>query len=249
MTEVATLRPYACQHVFRSRAPSGSRQAQQCKAMCAASTKPGKHYISMCTNKTCKKQGCQQVIQFAQDLALDELEIDTCGCLGICGNGPNMIVDPPGTQLSHVSSPAKFVEVLDLICNIQVPDVFLKATELRLQGNAEARGGDLPAAECAYSKGIELDLSKGKHTLHANRSGVRLTLGNAQGALEDAQAAVKLGPASFTTAYIRQVEALCALKRHQEAAETLDTIAQRDRAFSKSKDFKSLLKQVQAVSP
>ncbi len=41
-----------------------------------------------------------------------------------------MIVDPPGTQLSHVSSPAKFVEVLDLICNIQVPDVFLKATEV-----------------------------------------------------------------------------------------------------------------------
>lgn len=43
-----------------------------------------------------------------------------------------MIVDPPGTQLSHVSSPAKFVEVLDLICNIQVPDVFLKATEVML---------------------------------------------------------------------------------------------------------------------
>ena len=41
-----------------------------------------------------------------------------------------MIVDPPGTQLSHVSSPAKFVEVLDLICNIQVPDVFLRATEV-----------------------------------------------------------------------------------------------------------------------
>ena len=43
-----------------------------------------------------------------------------------------MIVDPPGTQLSHVSSPAKFVEVLDFICNIQVPDVFLKATEVML---------------------------------------------------------------------------------------------------------------------
>ncbi len=25
-----------------------------------------------------------QVIQFAQDLALDELEIETCGCLGEC---------------------------------------------------------------------------------------------------------------------------------------------------------------------
>lgn len=42
-----------------------------------------------------------------------------------------MVVDPPGTQLSHVSSPAKFVEVLDLMCNIQVPANFLKATEVR----------------------------------------------------------------------------------------------------------------------
>lgn len=192
-----------------------------------------------------------------------------------------MVVDPPGTQLSHVTSPAKFVEVLDLICNIQVPDTFLKATEvslhaitcrccyricsitallsyvccgktvvevhawwiiftflvaliklglaehvlcciaspgaaisfscclcclqLRLQGNAEARQGDLHAAELAYTKGIDLELSRGKHTLYANRSGVRLTLGNVEGALEDAQTAVKLGPTSFTTAYIRQV--------------------------------------------
>ena len=106
---------------------------------------------------------CFQVIQFAKDLALEEIEIETCGCLGkkqlhnpasvlyqqkqsytgvtqhdirppgICGNGPNMVVDPPGTQLSHVSSPAKFVEVLDLMCNIQVPANFLKATEVSLR--------------------------------------------------------------------------------------------------------------------
>lgn len=33
-----------------------------------------------------------QVIQFAQDLALDELEIETCGCLGECA----------GRILSHI---------------------------------------------------------------------------------------------------------------------------------------------------
>ena len=68
MTEVATLQP--CQHVFRSRAPSGSRHGRQCKAVCAASTKPSKYHISMCTNKTCKKQGCQQVTWVIQFLAL-----------------------------------------------------------------------------------------------------------------------------------------------------------------------------------
>lgn len=77
--------------------------------------------------------------------------------------------------------------------------------QLRLQGNAEARGGDLKAAEKVYSQALELDIPRGKHLLHANRAGVRLTLGNTEGALQDAQAAVKLAPPGFTTAYIRQV--------------------------------------------
>ena len=77
--------------------------------------------------------------------------------------------------------------------------------QLRLQGNAEARGGDLKAAEAAYSKALALDAPTGKHLLHANRSGVRLNLGNAEGALEDAQAAVKLAPQGFTTAHVRLV--------------------------------------------
>lgn len=82
------------------------------------------------------------------------------------------------------------------------------AVQLRLQGNAEARGGDLKAAEGVYSQALDLDIPQGKHLLHANRAGVRLTLGNAAGALEDAQAAVKLAPPGFTTAYIRQVRSL-----------------------------------------
>lgn len=78
--------------------------------------------------------------------------------------------------------------------------------QLRLQGNAEARSGDLKAAEGVYSQALELDIPQGKHLLHANRAGVRLTLGNAEGALHDAQAAVQLAPPAFTTAYIRQVD-------------------------------------------
>ena len=77
--------------------------------------------------------------------------------------------------------------------------------QLRLQGNAEARGGDLKAAERVFSQALDLDIPQGKHLLHANRAGVRLTLGNAEGALQDAKAAVKLAPPNFTTAYIRQV--------------------------------------------
>ena len=44
-----------------------------------------------------------------------------------------------------------------------------------------------------------------------------------------------------------QFEALCALKRRQEASEALDVLARQDRAFAKSKEYKLLLKQLQAM--
>lgn len=97
--------------------------------------------------------------------------------------------------------------------------------QLRLQGNAEARGGDLKAAEAAYSKALDLDTTTGKHLLHANRSGVRLNLGNAEGALEDAQAAVKLAPQGFTTAHIRLVSHLFTLMLYRRWMPCLHTEA------------------------
>ena len=42
-----------------------------------------------------------------------------------------------------------------------------------------------------------------RHLLLSNRSGVRLELGDAAGALEDANAAAECAPAGFTTAAIR----------------------------------------------
>lgn len=95
--------------------------------------------------------------------------------------------------------------------------------QLRLQGNAEARGGDLKAAEAAYSKALDLDTTTGKHLLHANRSGVRLNLGNVEGALEDAQAAVKLAPQGFTTAHIRLVSHLFTLMLYRRWMPCLHT--------------------------
>ena len=52
---------------------------------------------------------------------------------------------------------------------------------------------------------LALDVPTGKHLLYANRAGARLTQGDKQGAVEDANAAASWGPPSFTTAYVRQV--------------------------------------------
>jgi hypothetical protein len=47
----------------------------------------------------------------------------------------------------------------------------VQATELRLAGNAEARGGNLARAVELYSAGLDAGAPRGRHLLLANRAG------------------------------------------------------------------------------
>lgn len=38
--------------------------------------------LRVCVNKTCRKQGSEQVLKVLQDLELDSVEISSSGCLG-----------------------------------------------------------------------------------------------------------------------------------------------------------------------
>ncbi len=80
-----------------------------------------------------------------------------------------------------------------------------QATKLRLAGNSEARMGNLQKAADLYSQGLALNPPNCRHLLLSNRSGVLLSLGQAQAAVEDAQEAVRIAPPGFHTAVIRQV--------------------------------------------
>ncbi|EIE21274.1 hypothetical protein COCSUDRAFT_17854 [Coccomyxa subellipsoidea C-169] len=209
-----------------------SRQVLTCSA--------AKFELHVCTNKTCKKQGSKEVLTFAKDLALEDVRVESTGCLGGCGTGPNMVLQPGEVPLRHVSTPAKMTEVLRTLCGMTIPD----ATELRLAGNAEARGGDLRRAVELYTQGIGLRPPSGLHMLLSNRSGALLTLGDKSGALDDANAAAELAPLGFHTAYVRQVEAYAALGRYKEAGEALEAAARKDPSFAKTNEFKSLSKQL-----
>ena len=52
--------------------------------------------ISVCTNKACRKAGSQDTLQLLRSLAstvaapVDTSLINSCGCLGSCGMGPNV---------------------------------------------------------------------------------------------------------------------------------------------------------------
>ena len=82
--------------------------------------------------------------------------------------------------------------------------ITMQATKLRLSGNSEARMGNLQKAADLYTRGLALDPPHCRHLLLSNRSGVLLSLGEADAAAKDAQEAVECAPAGFHTAIIRQ---------------------------------------------
>lgn len=41
-----------------------------------------KYEVLVCKGKTCRRQGAEQIKQFAKDLALGVVDVKECGCLG-----------------------------------------------------------------------------------------------------------------------------------------------------------------------
>lgn len=152
---------------------------------------------------------------------------------------PNASSTSP-TLLNHLSTPAQLVKIVNALCGLDIDDVILKTTELRLAGNAAAREGQSGLAIDLYTTAIDLNPARGKHLLLSNRSGTKLAMKDAEGALEDAIAAIECAPPEFTTAAVRQADALFALCRYQESLKALDGGAMRHPPFAKSQDYKNL---------
>ena len=236
---------------FRSSLPD--HRTRTSTTRCHTST----YEVRICTNKTCSRQGSKQIFSFGKDLALPTVAVEECGCLGSCGNGPNIAILPyditsngsrhPAAPLllRHISTPAKLADVLTAVCEASIDAKVLKCTELRLAGNSAAMGNDFKRAIQCYTEALELGPPHGKHMLLANRSAAHLSTGNAENALEDAIAAAECCPNDFTTAGIRQADALFALGRLDEALRALQAAAERHPPFGRSQEFKNIQKAIQ----
>jgi len=202
------------------------------------------YQLRICQNKTCKSQGSPEILKFVQDLSLPEVEAEGCGCLGNCGNGPNMVILPDETVLSHVGTVAKMTNVLNTHCKITIDPKFVIATQLRIAGNSAARSGDLSFAEEKYTEAIEMDVDGSLHLLFSNRSGVRARMDDLRGALSDALLAIQHSPSSYTTSYLRLIDVYYLHKDYRGAAEVLDELTQRNPEFKNSSEYKVILKQL-----
>ena len=50
--------------------------------------------VLICQNRTCRKQGAEKVLQAFQRLPVENVTVEETGCLGQCGNGPMVLVEP-----------------------------------------------------------------------------------------------------------------------------------------------------------
>lgn len=201
--------------------------------------------VRICTNRTCKRQGSQQILKFAQDLGIDNVTAVECGCLGNCGHGPNMVLLPQEVVLRHIATPADFADVMRWQCSLVITQADIKATQLRLSGNELARGGDLHAAVSKYQQALEAEPEHGRHMLHSNLSAAHLQLGQATLALEHAQAAVQLAPKGFANAWVRLIDSYYALGQLEDAKKALDDAVQHCTGFTAVPEYKVIVRALQ----
>ncbi|XP_078448525.1 tetratricopeptide repeat (TPR)-containing protein isoform X2 [Wolffia australiana] len=153
--------------------------------------------IRVCVNRTCNRMGSREILATLSDIAPPAVTVKSCGCLGLCGAGPNLALLPSGTLVRHCATPAKAADVLAEVCGSSREGARKSLEALALRKKAEAllqERGNPSEALALLRQAIDLKPLGGLHLIYKTRSVAKLTLGDAEGALEDANEALKIDP-------------------------------------------------------
>ncbi|KAG0584991.1 hypothetical protein KC19_3G249100 [Ceratodon purpureus] len=203
------------------------------------------HEIRVCINKTCRKSGSLETLDVIRSLAPPNVTVESCSCIGKCGNGPNLVILPAEMMVSHCNTAAHAARLLALQCGASDPENNLKALDLKQQANKAFERGSLLEAEQLYTQAIELNPSGGLHFIYANRSALKLAQGNFQGALQDAQEAERIAP-KWAQAFVRQADALSGMGEVESALNALSTALRLDPLLRRSKGFQAKTRDLQS---
>ncbi|KAL2478863.1 tetratricopeptide repeat (TPR)-containing protein [Forsythia ovata] len=211
--------------------------------------------IRVCTNRTCRKQGSLDIFQVLTGIAPPHVSVVSCGCLGRCGAGPNVVVLPKGVFLGHCGTPIKAANMMSLVCGTDCsevessPENCLKALALRKRAEDEMSHGNFSLAYNLLSQAIDLNPFGGVHILYKDRSAARLATGDTTGALEDATKALTLAP-NYHEAYICHADALMAMDQFEAAEESYSVALELEPSIRRSKLFKARIANLrEKVSP
>lgn len=199
--------------------------------------------IRVCNNRTCRRQGSIQTLETLAGIAPPNVVVKSCGCLGRCGSGPNIVALPGPTMVSHCGTPNRAAGVLVKLLGggselEEEARKCLDALALRKRAELELSAGNCSEAESLYSQAINLKPFGGLHVAYVGRSAVRLRIGNFTGALADAEEALTLSP-NYTEAYICRGDAFMGMDQLYEAEEAYSMALEKDPSIRRSKSFKA----------
>ncbi|KAI3982920.1 hypothetical protein MKX01_010403 [Papaver californicum] len=196
--------------------------------------------IRVCVNKACSKQGSRETLEILSGISPPNIIIESCGCLGKCGSGPNLVVLPDGVIINHVGTPAKTAQLLACFITGKEndPENNLKSLALRKKADVELDNNNYQQALILLSQAVELKPFGGLHLIYKSRSSARLGMGDVSGALEDAKKALSLAP-QFTQAYICQGDAFLEMEEFDAAEKSYSSALQTDPSIRRSKSFKA----------
>uniref|UniRef100_A0A6P3ZS54 uncharacterized protein LOC107419715 n=1 Tax=Ziziphus jujuba TaxID=326968 RepID=A0A6P3ZS54_ZIZJJ len=204
--------------------------------------------IRVCTNRTCRRQGSFQTLETLTGLAPANVAVKSCGCLGRCGAGPNLVALPDGVVVSHCGTAARAAEVMVAlyggVWNSGDTKKSLEALALRKKAEKEMENGNFSEAELLLSQAIELKPTGGVHIIYKDRSIARLALHRYSEALEDAKEALTLST-QYCEAYICQGDAFLAMDQLDLAEESYLRALDIDPSVRRSKSFKARVAKLQ----
>ncbi|KAF3438391.1 hypothetical protein FNV43_RR21153 [Rhamnella rubrinervis] len=199
--------------------------------------------IRVCTNRTCRRQGSFQTLETLTGIAPANVSVKSCGCLGRCGTGPNLVALPEGVTVSHCGTPARAAEVLVGLCgggvwNSNDAEKSLEALAMRKKAEKEMEIGNFSKAELLLSQAIELKPIGGIYIMYKDRSIARLALGRFSDSLGDAKEALSQN-SRYPEAYICQGDAFFAMDQLDLAEKSYLRALDIDPSIRRSKSFKA----------
>ncbi|KAK0587314.1 hypothetical protein LWI29_020959 [Acer saccharum] len=205
--------------------------------------------VRVCTNRTCRRQGSIQTLHTLSGLAQPEVAVSSCGCLGRCGAGPNIVALPDGVVISHCGTAARACQVMVELSGGRTDSVVdanksLEALALRKRAESEIEKRNFSEAEILLSQAIDLKPFGGIHLIYKVRSLARLAMGDYSGALEDVSEALKLA-SNYTEAYVCQGDIFLAMDQYDAAEKSYATCLEIDPSIRRSKSFKSRIVKLQ----
>lgn len=117
--------------------------------------------VRVCTNRSCRKQGSFQTLETLSGIAPPNVAVNSSGCLGKCGAGPNLVFLPDGIIVGHCGTASRCLEVM--FGGRDNSKTSLDALALRKRADVEFENKNFSEAELLLSQAIDLKPLGGLH--------------------------------------------------------------------------------------